>query len=96
MKQPCIYILTNKRYGTLYIGVTSDISRRIWEHKNNCVDSFTKKHSLHRLAYVEAHDTMEDAILREKRLKKWNRAWKIRLIQSMNPQWLDLYEHLSG
>lgn len=86
MKQPCVYILTNQRYGTLYIGVTSDLARRIWEHKNDLADGFTKKHGLHQLVYMESHDTMEDAIIREKRLKKWNRGWKIRLIQSINPE----------
>lgn len=96
MKQPCVYILTNKRYGTLYIGVTGDLARRIWQHRNDCADGFTKKHRLHRLVYMEPHDTMEDAIVREKRLKKWNRAWKIRLIQTINPEWNDLYDTLTG
>jgi len=96
MKQPCVYILTNKRYGTLYIGVTSNLARRIWEHKNDCADGFSKKHRLRQLVYMEPHDTMEAAIVREKRLKKWNRAWKVRLIQTLNPDWNDLYGMLNG
>ncbi|MEG3619257.1 GIY-YIG nuclease family protein [Magnetovibrio sp. PR-2] len=94
MKQPCVYILTNKRYGTLYIGVTSDLARRIWEHKNNVIDGFTKKHGLHLLVYAEPHDTMEAAIVREKQLKLWKREWKINLIQSTNQNWRDLYAEL--
>ena len=91
MKQTAVYILANKRNGTLYIGVTSDLVKRIWEHKNNLVDGFTKKYGVHLLVYYELHDDMEGAIVREKRLKKWERAWKLRLIEEKNPNWDDLY-----
>ena len=95
MKQPCVYIMTNKRYGTLYVGVASDLARRVWEHKNDCADGFTKKHQLHQLVYMEPHEAMEEAIVREKRIKEWRRAWKINLIQSMNPEWNDLYDQIN-
>jgi putative endonuclease len=91
MKQPAVYILASKRNGTLYIGVTSDLVERIWQHKNDAVEGFTKKYGVHTLAYYELHEDMESAILREKRLKKWNRAWKLRLIEEKNPDWNDLY-----
>ena len=94
MKEPCVYILTNRRHGTLYVGVTSDILRRGWEHRTDAVEGFSKRYQLHRLVYVEPHDSMEAAILREKRLKAWKRAWKIRLIDAANPEWRDLYETL--
>ena len=91
MKQPSVYILASRRNGTLYIGVTSDLISRIWQHKNEEADGFTKEHAVHSLVYFELHDDMENAILREKQLKKWNRAWKIRLIEEQNPTWKDLY-----
>jgi len=91
MKTPCIYILTNKPNGTLYIGVTSNLPARIYQHKNGFVDSFSKKYNLHMLAYYELHENMYSAITREKCLKKWNREWKIQLIEEMNPKWRDLY-----
>ena len=91
---PCIYILTNKPDGTLYIGVTSNLSARIFQHKNDLVDGFSKKYNLHLLVYYEAHENMYSAITREKRLKKWNREWKIQLIESMNPEWRDLYNEI--
>ncbi len=91
---PCIYILTNKPDGTLYIGVTSNLSARIFQHKNDLVDGFSKKYNLHLLVYYEAHENMYSAITREKRLKKWNREWKIQLIESMNPAWRDLYNEI--
>jgi len=94
MKQPCVYILASRRYGTLYVGVTSDLARRIWEHRSGCVDGFTEKHGVYLLVYAEFHEAMEDAIVREKRIKKWRRPWKINLIQSMNPAWRDLYDEL--
>jgi putative endonuclease len=90
MKQPAVYILASKRNGTLYIGVTSDLVQRVWQHKNNVIDGFTKKYGVHTLVYYEWYDDMESAILREKRLKKWNRAWKLRLIEEKNPDWNDL------
>ncbi|MBO6865354.1 MAG: GIY-YIG nuclease family protein, partial [Alphaproteobacteria bacterium] len=92
MKQPCVYLLASSRNGTLYIGVTSDLLKRISEHRNGAVAGFTKSYALHRIVYFEQHATMETAITREKQLKKWNRAWKIRLIEESNPQWRDLYE----
>jgi len=93
-RQPAVYILTNKRNGTLYIGVTSDLAKRVWEHKNNMVAGFTKKYSLHHLVWYELHDSMESAILREKRLKEYKRSWKLKLIESMNPDWQDLYDSI--
>jgi putative endonuclease len=90
MKQPVVYILADKPYGTLYIGVTSNLADRIEAHRNDCVDAFTKQYGVHRLVYLELHADMYEAIQREKRLKKWNRAWKVRLIEEMNPEWKDL------
>ncbi|MBO6837613.1 MAG: GIY-YIG nuclease family protein [Alphaproteobacteria bacterium] len=94
MKQPCVYILASDRNGTLYVGVTSDLPKRIWEHRNGVAEGFTKKFGVHRLVYAESHETMEAAILREKRVKEWKRAWKIELIEKANPQWRDLYDSL--
>jgi putative endonuclease len=90
-KQPAVYILASKRNGTLYIGVTSDLAKRIWEHKNNMVEGFTKRYNVHHLVWYELHESMESAITREKRLKNWKRKWKLELIESSNPRWLDLY-----
>lgn len=89
--QPCVYILASKRNGTLYIGVTSDLVKRVWEHKSNLVEGFTKKYKVHDLVWYEMHDTMETAINREKQLKEWKRQWKITLIEKTNPYWNDLY-----
>lgn len=86
-----IYILASKKNGTLYIGVTSDLVRRIYEHKNDLVEGFTRKYGIHNLVYFEATESIESAIMREKQLKKWNRAWKINLIEKSNPAWKDLY-----
>jgi putative endonuclease len=91
IKQPAVYILTSKRNGTLYIGVTSDLVKRIWEHKNNMVDGFTMHYGVHRLVWYELHESMESAITKEKHLKEWKRKWKLELIEKMNPQWDDLY-----
>ena len=91
-KQPAVYILANKRNGTLYVGVTSDLVKRIWEHKNNIVEGFTKDYNVHQLVWYELHESMESAIIREKRLKDWKRAWKLELIEGKNPDWLDLYD----
>ena len=96
MKQACIYILANKSRGTLYIGVTSDLTARIWQHKNDLVAGFTEKYQVHMLVYYEMHETMLDAIQREKQLKKWNREWKIRLIEEFNATWADLYAQITG
>ena len=88
---PCVYLLASKRNGTLYIGVTSQLPQRIYQHKHNLVDGFTKKYHVHLLVWYEVHETMESAISREKELKRWRRKWKIELIKHMNPEWLDLY-----
>ncbi len=90
-RQPCVYILTNKRNGTLYVGVISDLPKRIWQHKNKVVEGFSKKHCLDKLVWYEIHGTMESAIQREKILKKWKRGWKIRLIMESNPKWRDKF-----
>lgn len=91
-----MYILASKRNGTLYIGVTSDLVRRVWEHKNGDVAGFTKQYGIKLLVYFEAHQTMADAILREKQIKKWRRAWKLELIRRDNPDWRDLYPDIVG
>ncbi|MCF8051689.1 MAG: GIY-YIG nuclease family protein [Desulfobacterales bacterium] len=90
-RQYFVYILASQKNGTLYIGVTSNLPKRIWEHKSDQVDSFTKRYSVKDLVYYEAYTEPESAILREKRLKKWERAWKLRLIEEKNPEWEDLY-----
>ena len=95
MKIPCVYMLASRRNGTLYIGVTSDVVQRVWQHRNDLADGFTKKYGVHRLVWYEVHETMESAIGREKALKKWNRAWKVRLIEEGNPDWVDLYEEVA-
>jgi putative endonuclease len=95
-KQPSVYILASKRNGTLYIGVTSNLLNRTALHKQDLIAGFTKRYGVHRLVYYEMHQTMEAAIVREKRLKKWNRAWKVRLIESMNPEWTDLFDEFWG
>ena len=94
MKAPCVYILASKPNGTLYIGVTSNLTQRVWQHKNNLVEGFTKRYGVHRLVWYEAHESMEGAITREKMLKRWKRAWKIELIDKDNPTWSDLYSTL--
>ena len=93
-KRPAVYILASKRNGTLYIGVTSDLVKRIWQHKNDVAEGFTKKYGVHTLVYFEMHADMAEAIRREKQLKTWNRAWKIKLIEKENPQWRDLWPEL--
>jgi putative endonuclease len=92
MRQPTVYILASQRNGTLYVGVTSDLVQRVWQHRNDMIDGFTKTYAVHMLVWFEMHETMENAILREKRLKKWNRDWKLRLIEEKNPNWTDLYD----
>ena len=94
MKEYYIYILASKFNGTLYIGVTNNLIKRVYEHKNNLIDGFTKKYSVHNLVYYESCASIETAITREKQLKKWNRAWKINLIETLNPKWKDLYIEL--
>ncbi len=93
-KQPCVYILSSQCNGTLYIGVTSDLVKRVWEHKYDLTDSFTKKYGIHTPVYFEQCGDMVAAIAREKQLKKWNRVWKVELIESMNPEWNDLWEEI--
>jgi putative endonuclease len=92
--QPCVYILASKRNGTLYIGVTSDLVKRVWEHQSDFVEGFTKKYKVHDLVWYEMHDTMDVAINREKQLKEWKRQWKIALIEEANPYWNDLYANI--
>jgi putative endonuclease len=87
-------MLCSKCNGTIYVGVTSDLVKRVYEHKNNLVEGFTKKYNIHRLAWYELHGSAESAILREKQIKKWKRAWKIELVEKRNPQWNDLYEDI--
>jgi len=93
-KLPSVYILASQRNGTLYVGVTSNLIKRIWEHKNDQADGFTKKYHVHDLVWYEMHDSMESAISREKAIKEWNRKWKLELIETTNPYWQDLYNQL--
>jgi putative endonuclease len=95
-KQPATYMMTSKRNGTLYIGVTSDLIARIWQHRNQEVPGFTHRYGVTQLAWYELHGTMEAAITQEKQLKKWNRAWKVRLIEGSNPYWNDLWFEITG
>jgi putative endonuclease len=92
--QPCVYLLASQRNGTLYVGVTSAILKRVWEQKNDFVAGFTKQHGVHTLVWYEVHETMASAISRERAIKAWKRAWKLALIEAMNPEWSDLYETL--
>jgi putative endonuclease len=94
--QPSVYILASKRRGTLYVGVTSALVKRTWEHRNDLVTGFTSRYGVHRLVYFELHERIQDAIQREKRLKKWNRMWKIELIENHNPEWRDLWDEIVG
>jgi putative endonuclease len=94
VKQPAVYILASKRNGTLYVGVTSDLLRRVSQHKDDMVQGFSRKYVVHLLVYFELHGTLESAILREKQIKKWNRAWKLRIIEEMNPGWDDLWTQI--
>jgi putative endonuclease len=89
-----VCIMTNRRNGTLYVGATTNLARRIWEHRNNVVDSFTKKYGLHRLVYAEMHNDILAAKQRESNIKHWSRAWKVKLILKENPSWEDLYDTL--
>jgi putative endonuclease len=88
-------MLASERNGTLYVGVTSDLVKRVWQHRTDSVEGFTQKHGVHLLVWYEQHETMVSAITREKQLKKWNRAWKARLIEERNPDWNDLWESIS-
>ena len=91
-----VYILASEPYGTLYVGVTSDLVKRIWEHKNGFVEGFTKRYGVKQLVWYEEHGSIISAIEREKRIKRWHRDWKVNLIQAMNPQLDDLYEKIIG
>jgi len=95
MKQPAVYIITNQQNGTLYTGVTSDLPKRIYEHKNDVVEGFSSKYQCHCLAYYEIHETMEAAIVREKQIKGGSRKKKLALIEDQNPDWKDLYEEIA-
>lgn len=95
-KQPAVYILASRRNGTLYTGVTSNLARRIWQHKNLEIEGFTKKYHVHTLVYFELHSDMVAAIIRDKQLKKWNRQWKINLIERHNPDWRDLWKDITA
>ena len=96
MRTPCVYILANRAHGTLYTGVTSNLVQRVWQHKGDLVEGFTKRYRVHRLVWFEAHASMDSAITREKGLKKWNRTWKIELIEKTNPTWADLYDEIAN
>ena len=96
MRQPCVYILASGWNGTLYVGVTSQLVQRTWQHKQGLADGFTKKYRVHHLVWFEQHETMESAIRREKAIKEWRRAWKVELIEATNPTWRDLYPELCG
>jgi putative endonuclease len=90
-KQPCVYLLASKKNGTLYVGVTSDLVQRVWQHKNKQASGFTEQHNVSRLVYFEQHQEMSAAIVREKHIKKWQRQWKVNLIEQANPDWEDLW-----
>jgi len=90
-----VYILASKKNGTLYVGVTSDLVKRVWEHKQDVVEGFTRKYLVHNLVYFEQHEDMVQAIQREKQIKKWNRAWKIELIEEANSTWRDLWSEIA-
>jgi len=93
-RQPCVYMLASQKNGTLYVGVTSDLIKRIWLHKSDVLDGFSNQYQVHALVWYELHPNMESAITREKQLKEWKRSWKLRLIEQTNPQWMDLYSTL--
>jgi putative endonuclease len=93
-RNPCVYILASKRNGTLYTGVTSTLQQRVWQHKTNQVKGFTSRYNVHLLVWYELHETMSSAIAREKAIKNWKRAWKVNVIEKLNPSWRDLYYEL--
>jgi len=95
-KRPCVYILASQRNGTLYGGATSNLARRVFEHKEGAIEGFTKECGVHDLVFYEFHETMNGALTREKRIKKWRRQWKLDLIEQSNPQWRDLYQDLAS
>jgi putative endonuclease len=91
-----VYIMASDRNGTLYVGVTSDLPGRVWQHKSDVVDGFTKEYKVHLLVWYEAHENAESAITREKQIKKWNRMWKVREVEVLNPTWRDLYDDIAA
>jgi putative endonuclease len=93
--QGYVYILATKAYGTLYIGVTSNLAKRVWEHREHVVPGFTRRHRVARLVWYECHESIDAAITREKQIKEWHRDWKVNLIQAMNPDWRDLYDEVT-
>jgi putative endonuclease len=96
MKAPAVYMLASERNGTLYIGVTSDLIKRVWQHKESLADGFTKKYDVKMLVWYEQHETMESAIAKEKTMKKWLREWKLKTIEQTNPDWRDLWPEITG
>ena len=90
-KGPCVYILASRSHGVLYVGVTADLQKRVWEHRTGVITGFTQRYGVHRLVWFEQHQQMDSAIQREKRLKRWRRAWKVGLVEAGNPEWRDLY-----
>lgn len=96
MKQPAVYMMASRRNGTLYVGVTSDLVKRVWQHREHVVEGFTRQHGVARLVWYELHGDMWSAIEREKRLKAWKRAWKVEVIESSNPYWNDLWDSIVG
>lgn len=94
MIHPCVYLLASRPNGTLYVGVTSDLVQRVWQHKQDLAEGFTKRYGIHTLVWYEVHSTMRAAIAREKALKGWKRAWKLALIRKENPSWRDLYDEI--
>ncbi|WP_396616684.1 GIY-YIG nuclease family protein [Lysobacter soli] len=95
-RQPCVYLLASGRNGTLYAGVTSDLVKRVWEHRTHATEGFSDKYDATMLVWYELHETMESAITREKRIKKWRREWKVELIEGSNPYWRDLWSEIHG
>lgn len=96
MKRPAVYLMASQRNGTLYIGVTSNLVRRVWQHRQDLLEGFTHRYGVHLLVWYEQHENMESAIAREKSLKKWRRAWKLHLIEATNPDWRDLWPEIIG
>ena len=93
-KQPYVYILASRKNGTLYVGVTSNLIKRVWEHKHDFIEGFTKRYQVHQLVWYEKHETLESAIRREKAIKEWKRKWKLEMIEKTNPKWEDVYNEI--
>ncbi len=94
VKQPAVYVLASERNGTIYVGVTSNLVQRIWQHRNDQVVGFTQKYQVHSLVYFELHESISQAIQREKQIKSWSRGWKLELIEKENPRWVDLWDQI--